>query len=206
MSPFVARCACLPAGLAPQGDNTPPFLNIQILQPIILRKHRRKLFTHFHLLLFKLQDNLPVLPFSMAEGRKVLESGRICDVEVNDAAEVRTHGGKGNAAAGAPDEICFLLCNAPNFIFLRLTIAVDIEDKEWGTVEIVLRAHDGLQEMLNRVQCFSVPADESARVGGEDIDTPEVPFLYRKDIRVGDSEEIENLAEGVLEECSIHRT
>lgn len=180
-------------------------LNVKVFQPVILRKHRRKLFTHFHLLLFKLQDDLPVLPFSMTEGREVLESRRICDVEVHDAAEVRTHGGKGNAAAGTSDEVRFLLCNAPNFIFLCLTIAVDIEDKEWGTVEIILGPHDGLEEMLDGVQCFSVPTNEPARIGGEDINAPEVPFLYRENIRVRNVEEIENLAEGVLEECSIHR-
>lgn len=126
-------------------------------------------------------------------------------MEVNDAAEVRTHGGERNAAPGAADEVRLLLCDATNVILLRFTVTVDVEDQKRRSVEVVFRPHDGFQEVLNGVQCLPVPADEAARMGGDDIDAPEISFLHRENIRVRHVEEMENLAECVLEEESVHR-
>ena len=186
-------------------------LNVQILKPIILDEFFIQaqgsllLFADFHFLLFQLENNLSVFPLSVAEGGEVLQCRSIRDVEVDDAAEVRTHGGKDNAAPCATDEIRFLFCDAPDVILLCFTVAVDVEDKKRGAVEIVLRPHDGFQEMLDRVQCLTVPTNETARIFGDDIDAPKIPFLCRENIRVRNVEEVEDLAECFLEERRIHR-
>lgn len=50
-----------------------------------------------------------------------------------------------------------------------------------------------------------MPTDETARIGGDDINAPKIPFLYRENIRVRNVEEIQDPAECFLKEDGIHR-
>src|SRR3989338_2672061 len=129
---------------------------------------------------------------------------RIGNMKVCDATEIRIHGSECNAISRATHEVRFLICGDAHFVFLHLSVIVDVENNEWGAIEFLFGADDGLQYLLKTIERFSMPANDSARLWCLYRDADIILFMRSCNVCGGKREMLQKRTEGGYDQIVIH--